>query len=112
MQRPGGVEYGSARHLPVAPDRQLVFRLALARAVDGEGGYAAAEKQVLGGPELLLGRVEARDQDHEWMRATTGRPAQNSCDRGVVERYLDTFTRRFEQWERLVKAPDGTLMRP
>ena len=101
------VDDGPARYLPVRPDRQVVLSLALTRSVDRDGGDPAAEEQVLGGPELLLRRVQAGYEHDDRMRAWPGRTPEHRRDRGAVERYLDALARRIEECQRVARGPDG-----
>ena len=61
--------------------------------------------------ELLLGRVEAGDQDHHRVRARPRRAAQDPGQHGAVERDLDPLARRVEIRQRVGQAPDRRRMR-
>jgi alpha-mannosidase len=91
------VEGGGHRRLEVRPDLQGVPRLALAGAVEGEGGHPAGQQDVLRREELLLGRVQARDEQDEGRAPGPGGPPQVADHGGAREAQFHPFRRRVEQ---------------
>ena len=106
------VEHRRDRDLVVGPDRQLVSALALPRAVERERRHAAAQEHLLEREELLLGRVQPGDQEHERRALDERRPAQVAEHGGVVERRLDPLRRRVERGGAPRTAPRPPGRRP
>src|SRR5918999_2001422 len=59
------VDDRGARHLSVASDREVVLRLSLPGAINGERRQSPLEEELLGRAQLLLSRVQTGDQDDD-----------------------------------------------
>src|SRR5881396_3635762 len=85
--------------------------LPLPRAVEGEGREPAAEEDLLPVEELLLRRVEPRQEEDEGAVAATARPAQVADEHLPLEGDLDPLCSRIEVPMSRVDAAHGALGR-
>jgi hypothetical protein len=97
------VERRRHRDLVVRVDVRAEPSLALTGFVERQGRHPAREDDVLPTEELLLRRVQTREEQHQRGRAS-GRPAQIASKLlSALERDLDTFRRRVEVMVRVAQ---------
>ena len=83
--------------LVVAADRKIIFRLALAGAVEDEDGDAAREERRLVGVGLFLAGVEAAGHHHDGRTLDAARLAQDA-DRCLPSKGISTRSPGGERW--------------
>ena len=100
------VEQRRQRDFVVRMDVRRVARLALAGAVERERRHSTREEHVLPFEELLLRRVEARQENGQRRAPGAQRASQVADHRGAFERDLDPLGTRVEQPVRLAERGD------
>ena len=83
--------------LEVGADGAGVSRLALPGPVQGEGGHAPGQEDVLRGEELFLGRVQARDEQDQRRAVRARGPPQVAGHGDAVELDFQPFRGRVQQ---------------
>ncbi len=103
------VEHRGDRYLVVRADVGRVSRLALPRPVERERRHPARQEGVLPAEELLLGRVQAGQQQDQRRARLVGWAAQIADQRGPLEGRLDALRGRVEQAVGRVQTFDRPL---
>ena len=105
------VEHGADRTFVIRVDVRVQSGLALSGPVEGEGRKTAVEEDLLPVEELLLRRVEPREQEHERRLCNVARLPQVAGHREAVEWDLDPLGARIEQAVRLADRRDRLVLR-
>ncbi len=85
---------------------QLHADLTLARTIEAEHGHSAAKQRTSTAVALLLGRVQAGEEDHDGVGAGTRGNAEQAGEVGVGEGDRDLLHRRLHKWQSPVMALD------